>query len=147
MNAQSNSKQGFTIIEVILVLAIAALIFLMIFIALPALQRSQRDESRKQDAGSVASAVSSYRGNARGAAPTAASQVTAYIGDLNQYDTSSVALQSGTGGTLTADNILVNTSAKCNDDGTITTGTSRQATVRVQLEAGGGTPIPFCQDA
>ena len=36
-------KQGFTIIEVVLVLAIAALIFLMVFMALPALQRSQRD--------------------------------------------------------------------------------------------------------
>jgi prepilin-type N-terminal cleavage/methylation domain-containing protein len=34
---------GFTIIEVVLVLAIAGLIFLIVFLALPALQRSQRD--------------------------------------------------------------------------------------------------------
>ena len=38
-------KQGFTIIEVVLVLAIAGLIFLAIFITLPALQRAQRDQA------------------------------------------------------------------------------------------------------
>ena len=40
---------GFTIIEVALVLAIAGLIFLVVFLALPALQRSQRDTARRQD--------------------------------------------------------------------------------------------------
>ena len=39
----SSQAVGFTIIEVVLVLAIAGLIFLMVFIALPVLQRSQRD--------------------------------------------------------------------------------------------------------
>ena len=48
--AQINSKfPAFTIIEVVLVLAIAGLIFLMVFIALPALQRNQRDTQRKND--------------------------------------------------------------------------------------------------
>ena len=42
-------RGGFTIIEVVLVLAIAGLIFLMVFIALPALQRSQRDTQRRDD--------------------------------------------------------------------------------------------------
>ena len=42
----SKSKKGFTIIEVVLVLAIAGLIFLMVFIALPALQRTQRNTQR-----------------------------------------------------------------------------------------------------
>ena len=49
MSRQQLKERGFTIIEVVLVLAIAALIFLMIFIALPALQRSQRDTARKND--------------------------------------------------------------------------------------------------
>ena len=43
-------KNGFTIIEVVLVLAIAGLIFLMVFVALPALQRTQRDAQRKRQA-------------------------------------------------------------------------------------------------
>ena len=45
----TKNKKGFTIIEVVLVLAIAGLIFLMVFIALPALQRSQRNTQREDD--------------------------------------------------------------------------------------------------
>lgn len=57
---------AFTIIEVVLVLAIAGLIFLMVFIALPALQRSQIDTARKNDVSLVAAAVKNWRSNNRG---------------------------------------------------------------------------------
>jgi len=53
-------KRGFTIIEVVLVLAIAGLIFLMVFIALPALQRSQRNTRRRQDISRVSTAFTQY---------------------------------------------------------------------------------------
>ncbi|MBS7346633.1 MAG: hypothetical protein KIG14_02890, partial [Candidatus Sacchiramonaceae bacterium] len=53
----------------VLVLAIAGLIFLMVFIALPTLQRSQRDTQRKNDLGRVVSAVQSFKANNRGQAP------------------------------------------------------------------------------
>lgn len=55
------NKRGFTIIEVVLVLAIAGLIFLAVFIALPALQRSQRNTRRRQDLSRIASAVTEYQ--------------------------------------------------------------------------------------
>ena len=58
-----NNKKGFTIIEVVLVLAIAGLIFLMVFIALPALQRSQRNTRRRQDMARIMSAVVDYQAN------------------------------------------------------------------------------------
>ena len=54
----SKRHTGFTIIEVVLVLAIAGLIFLMVFVALPALQRSQRDSLRRQHARMAADAAS-----------------------------------------------------------------------------------------
>lgn len=54
------SKKGFTIIEVVLVLAIAGLIFLMVFIALPALQRSQRNTQRRDDYSMLVTAINSY---------------------------------------------------------------------------------------
>lgn len=57
------SRRGFTIIEVVLVLAIAGLIFLMIFVALPALQRSQRDAERRNDVAIVAAAIKQWRVN------------------------------------------------------------------------------------
>ena len=62
----SQNNKGFTIIEVVLVLAIAGLIFLMVFLALPALQRSQRDTARKNDVALVSSAIKSWRSNNRG---------------------------------------------------------------------------------
>jgi len=62
-------KTGFTIIEVSLVLAIAGLIFLMVFIALPQLQRSQRDSRRRDDILSFLETVKKYQTNNRGALP------------------------------------------------------------------------------
>ena len=62
-------KKGFTIIEVVLVLAIAGLIFLMVFIALPALQRGQRDTQRRDDMARVLSQVSQYQANNGGKIP------------------------------------------------------------------------------
>ncbi|MBQ3280480.1 type II secretion system protein [Candidatus Saccharibacteria bacterium] len=61
-----NSKKGFTIIEVVLVLAIAGLIFLMVFIALPALQRSQRNTQRRDDYSMLVTAVNSYMASNNG---------------------------------------------------------------------------------
>ena len=60
-NMNTKKKNGFTIIEVVLVLAIAGLIFLMVFIALPALQRSQRDTQRDSDIARAMAAVTSFQ--------------------------------------------------------------------------------------
>ncbi len=86
-----NNKKGFTIIEVVLVLAIAGLIFLMVFIALPALQRSQRNTQRRQDVSRFVSAVTQYKANNKNKLPwnTAGSAidpnfVSRYIGDGDQ---------------------------------------------------------------
>ena len=63
------NKKGFTIIEVVLVLAIAGLIFLMVFIALPALQRSQRNTQREDDIARFLTAVNDYQTNNSGQTP------------------------------------------------------------------------------
>ena len=65
------TKPAFTIIEVVLVLAIAGLIFLMVFIALPALQRNQRDTQRKNDIDRFLTAVQNYQSNNKGVVPEA----------------------------------------------------------------------------
>lgn len=64
-----NKTKGFTIIEVVLVLAIAGLIFLVVFLALPALQRGQRDTQRKTDLGKMMSQVTAYQSNNQGSLP------------------------------------------------------------------------------
>ena len=63
-------KDGFTIIEVMIVLAIAGLIMLIVFLAVPALQRTARNTTRKADASAIAAAVASYIDNNGGTLPT-----------------------------------------------------------------------------
>lgn len=62
-------KKGFTIIEVVLVLAVAGLIFMIIFLALPALQRAERDNERKQEASRILAAINEYKSNNKGKRP------------------------------------------------------------------------------
>ena len=66
---QTKRQQGFTIIEVVLVLAIAGLIFLIVFMAVPALQASRRDTKRRSDAGQIAAEIESGAANRNGTYP------------------------------------------------------------------------------
>ena len=86
MTKNINHKKGFTIIEVVLVLAIAGLIFLMVFIAFPALQRSQRDTQRTDDMARVQSALMNWQNNHSNKLPGPASGNTsvAYPGDSDE---------------------------------------------------------------
>lgn len=69
-------QKGFTIIEVVLVLAIAGLIFLMVFIALPTLQRNQRDTTRRNDISRFKAQLNQYQANNKGSVPTAGCTAT-----------------------------------------------------------------------
>src|ERR1700743_2113940 len=62
-------QEGFTIIEVLIVLAIAALILLIVFLAVPALQRNARNTQRKNDVASLVSAISESVNNSNGQLP------------------------------------------------------------------------------
>lgn len=98
----TNAKRGFTIIEVVLVLAIAGLIFLMVFIALPNMQRSQRDTQRRQDYAALSSNITNFTTNNNGRLPTASTDLDAsvYINTSGEdpsgsaYDLAVVALSS-----------------------------------------------------
>ena len=81
-----NSKKGFTIIEVVLVLAIAGLIFLMVFIALPAMQRSQRDTQRRNDFSQFSAAMTSYMTNNNGSLPKKFTNVSESTEDASNKD-------------------------------------------------------------
>ena len=166
MSKQELKQKGFTIIEVVLVLAIAALIFLMVFIALPALQRNQRDAARKDVIGKVASAVTTYQSNNRGQQPASGTALAGYIdgtapsgslkSDSGSYTASSsdtfvdnnyiVHVATGVTGTDVADTNVVEiiTGAKCNSGGNAAVnGSTRNAAVIVKLENGNAF---FCED-
>lgn len=147
MNA--SKQKGFTIIEVVLVLAIAALIFLMVFIALPALQRNQRDQARKQDVTNISGAVNSYTGNNRGDFPTSA-ELSDYVEDVSD-NTETVTVRRGSGTVNVPDGtVFVTPETKCdsvNANGSVVLagGTKRQYTVITRLESGNSSG--FCLDS
>ncbi len=147
-----NSKQdkGFTIIEVVLVLAIAALIFLMVFVAFPGLQRSQRDTGRKSAVATVITAVADYASNNRGSLP-GASSLTGYVADLTTAGYNIVVNVNGTTAdiTTTIDTITVYTKTQCsttNSAQVTASSSSRQFAVATYLESGGSGGVPYCQN-
>lgn len=158
MNTQKKEK-GFTIIEVVLVLAIAGLIFLMVFIALPALSRNQRDTQRKNDLSRAQTAITSFSSNNRGAIPTDwdGTFKTAYLtagtesfvdpsgansanSSFTSYSFTLLAADKTTPAFSTADsqNVIYYTVATtCGDDGAVVTAGSRKVSLRMALEGGG----------
>ena len=159
MNIRKKEK-GFTIIEVVLVLAIAGLIFMMVFLALPALQRSQRDTQRKSDLSRAQNAVVSYASNNRGLLPTNwPNFVTGYLttaGDTfidpsgastvddnnatsyvfkTETNTLSDSFNAGTN----QNHIYYSVGFTCGTGGTIVAAGTRKVALRMYLEGGGVT--------
>jgi prepilin-type N-terminal cleavage/methylation domain-containing protein len=84
-------NQGFTIIEVMIVLAIAGLILLIVFLAVPALQRSSRNTQRKQDVGRITSAATTVLSdNNNTIADLTNAALQAELGTLSFYANTSV---------------------------------------------------------
>jgi prepilin-type N-terminal cleavage/methylation domain-containing protein len=162
MNITNKPKtQGFTIIEVVLVLAIAGLIFLIVFLALPALQRSQRDTQRKQDLSRFMSQLTQYQSNHQGSLPGAtaanwnANFVTAYLTNGGQTfnDPSTgvgysltvpaalpavgVAPVFATDPNLGSMNVYIGANCNGTNAGGFAGGNSRDVAVLVKLEQGG----------
>lgn len=63
---------GFTIIEVMIVLAIAGLIMVIVFLAIPQLQRSQRNNARQAVMNRISTEVNNFASNNNGNIPTVA---------------------------------------------------------------------------
>lgn len=62
----TKDQKGFTIIEVLIVLAIAGLIVLIVLLAVPALQRNSRNTQRKNDVSAVSGAIQEAINNNNG---------------------------------------------------------------------------------
>lgn len=87
------NQKGFTIIEVMIVLAVASLIMLIVFLAIPALQRSGQNTQRTSDATKIAGGINECLSNRNNI--TTSCDTNAEIG-LNAAGTAN----SGTSGTL-----------------------------------------------
>lgn len=150
-------QKGFTIIEVLIVLAIAGLIVLIVFLAVPALQRNSRNTQRKNDVSVIVGAVQEYANNNNGQLPANLSdalanakpgfydKTTDIIGNTNNGSAVPSVTPNLTG-------VQVNNFSKCpatvNATGNITTNvgaTKRNVTAIYQVETAGGSQNQ-CQD-
>ena len=161
------SKKGFTIIEVVLVLAIAGLIFLMVFIALPNMQRSQRDTQRRNDYSALSANMTQYMTNNNGQLPATGATLdpAQYINQNGTDPTgakyvmavkecksggSSTANCTPTSGTIKLSNatnsaastVYIVRKAECNNGYVVYKASTRAFAIYGNLETGNGT---YCQ--
>lgn len=155
---RTSKSKGFTIIEVLIVLAIAGLILMVVFLAVPALNRNSRNTSIKNDVQNVLGGVSEYRSANNGSNPTtittASGVVTFGAGNTTTIKVqgtttaSSIAYAAGapTKTTLTAGIVQVMLGAKCNDAGTAPVQSNRSVAAFYTIETSGDTVVQ-CVDA
>lgn len=139
-------EQGFTIIEVMIVLAIAAVILLIVLLAVPALQRNSRNTQRNNDAAQIAAAVNACLANQNGnpnnckAVGTTAVDIDAT--KLGQLDNPAPAYNAAPAGTVTS--AQWGFGLRCNGNAfTNTNASSRSFVVMFQVETTGAS-IPRC---
>lgn len=159
MNTKLQQRKGFTIIEVVLVLAIAALIILMVFIAWPALQRTQRDQARKSDVALIGSTISTFKSNNKGKLPdicelnklvfkqgTSIYQaVDCASGDAAGSNIITQSTVADGDSAVGIEKVIVVPRGRCDGNNVRTDGSPRQAALAFAVEAN-GTPMRQCQE-
>lgn len=142
---KTKRDEGFTIIEVLIVLAIAGLIMLIVFLAVPALQRNSRNTQRTNDASLIGGSVGECLANKNGQKTSCDSlaelqAVGLDTTKLTQLTTITVGAgdpsMPAAGSTNTA---AVGYTAKCNaaGDAVDTNGSDRQVVVLYRIETQG----------
>lgn len=153
MNKLKQNIKGFTIIEVVLVLAIAALIFLIVFLAVPALQGSQRDTQRRNDMGRLMSQLANYTANNKGKVPETQDNLNTFVN--NYVKANGDTFGDPTSGTYdikfaTSDSIDLGPPGtvgfywqnKCDGENLQGNAGNRSVAIRIKLERGG----VYCQN-
>jgi prepilin-type N-terminal cleavage/methylation domain-containing protein len=154
---KKGSNKGFTIIEVVIVLAIAGLILLLVFQAVPALQRNNRNTQVRNQAATIFSGINDFVTNNQGVMPTT---VTATSTDANVTisgapSTTSITVPNGgfnvssaaTTINATPGNITVRLNTRCNaaKDG-FGAATNRAYSAGFSVETSGAN-IPQCVES
>ena len=144
-NLLKKRQKGFTIIEVMIVLAIAGLIMVVVLIAIPQLQRSQRDSNRQNVVNRINSELGAYSSNNNGTYPfvtlALADFNSRYVANLERRNPQTgnnyaVVAATAIADQPTADQIMIFPGTSCTGElptGTIST-TSRQYSLVVLLE-------------
>ncbi len=156
--------EGFTIIEVLIVLAIAGLILLIVFLAVPALQRNSRNTNRKNDVAALSGAVVEYEQNNNGDQPNQAaagattpeiliskSGINPVVAKVGFYSAANISVKPGSVAAnlaaVTSDTtVRLVTGAKCGTGGAAVGGAARGVAALYAVETGSGTATSVCQE-
>lgn len=151
---QAKKEDGFTIIEVLIVLAIGAAIIVIVLLAVPALNRNSRNTQRKNDVQAILGGVNEFISNNAGVMPAAydapGKQITGPAGStpagtkLNYYD--AVVFAAGVQVALATDTVRIVTAAQCGAAGATAQGSARQVAVQYMTE-GTTARTATCQDS
>jgi prepilin-type N-terminal cleavage/methylation domain-containing protein len=132
-------ERGFTLIEIVLVLAIAGMLLVIVFLAVSGAQKSRRDSQRKNDLSRLSAQVENYASNNAGTYPTTLSGAawTPYL-PTNFNDPTTGAAYPTPAGTLGtgAGSIQYQLGAGTGCDGTTTITGNRQYVLHMRLEQG-----------
>ncbi len=150
------NQSGFTIIEVMIVLAIAGVIMMLVFLAIPSLQRNNRNTQYRNDVANVLGYISEYTSNNNGALPDYVSVDS--NGDVDMGESASMRSQVGTirGGTnviiqdvsvsgsvfpsaANTDTIVLLKGAQCDGNSINNSAGSRSIAAVFEIETAGGT--------
>ena len=156
-----NQSKGFTIIETLIVLAIAATIFLVVFLAVSALDRSSRNTGRKDDAAALLAGIGDFVANNNGALPTSLALPTGattgptyeLVGPsgsvnndvkLSHYSSAATSVAFDTAvagtsiptGTITTDKLIIDENSTCGTSSTATPGSTGAYAIVFTIESG-----------
>lgn len=168
MKNLKKDNRGFTIIEVLIVLAIAGLIMLVVFLAVPALQRNARNTSKRSDVSKALGAVGELTANNNGKVPATADVTSgdlASAANLSSATTFAVTIPLKAAGVTaatppTSSEVMIVTGVVCNNSAThtidvaptaanfaseVTDGSTRGVVALFTVEAAGGKQVTQCQ--
>lgn len=146
------NRSGFTIIEVMIVLAIAGVIMLAVFLAVPALQRNSRNSQRQSDASLIAAAVNECL-NARNGTVSSCDtlpEISPNFLDLTKLRQLTTVTVSAAAPSAPADTQTANVGfvARCTSDGSgVQAGTARQFALYFNNENTSAGNVSRCIDA
>lgn len=146
-------NDGFTIVEVMIVLAIIGMMLLAVLLVVPALQRSARNSSRRGDVNTLLTAYTEYTNNAGGTIPAscAGTATTCFVTTIKPayygVTSSSVSFTAATSATAraavtSAEEVRIYNYAKCNPatGAAVATNATRRAIVALfAVETSNGT--------
>lgn len=141
---KTKRDEGFTIIEVLIVLAIAGLIMLIVFLAVPALQRNSRNTQRTNDASLIGGSVGECLANKNGQKTSCDSLAELQAVGLDTTKVTQLTTITVNAGdpTMPADtnSAAVGYTSKCSADGSTVdnAGSDRQVVVLFRIETQGG---------